>query len=180
MAELQHRTLDEIESGFVYVLQSPGDSGVLELIVRRPRHDQREVLESAELSLPHGLIGDLWSVGKDASSSRAAQVTLTNSRLVHLLAGDKKNWSLAGDQLYVDFDLAEANLPPGTHLAIGTAVLEVSAKPHTGCRKYMARFGPDALQFISAPERKSLNLRGINCSVVKGGIIHVGDLVRKI
>lgn len=179
MAELQHRTLGDIEAGFAHVLQSPGDSGTLELIVRRPQHDEREVLERAELSLTHGVVGDLWSVGKDASSSRAAQVTLTNSRLVHLLAGDKKHWSLAGDQLYVDFDLAEANLPPGTQLAIGSAVLEVSAKPHTGCKKYMARFGLDALQFISAPERKSLNLRGINCSVVKGGSIHVGDRIRK-
>jgi MOSC domain-containing protein YiiM len=180
MAEPQHRTLDEIEAGFGHVLDSPRDTGTLEMIVRRPRHDEREVLEEAEISLSDGLVGDLWRTRRSRAGARESQVTLTSSRLLKLLVGEQEFWPVAGDQLYVDFDLSAGNLPPGTRLAIGAAILEVSAKPHTGCSKYMARFGDDALEFISAPERMSLNLRGINTKVIQPGTIRVGDVVRKL
>jgi MOSC domain-containing protein YiiM len=93
---------------------------------------------------------------------------------------DKGRWHLAGDQLYVDLDLSEVNLPPGTRLAIGTAMIEVTAQPHTGCAKFVERFGVDAMKFVNSHERKDLNLRGINARVVRPGVLRVGDAVSKL
>ncbi len=157
----------------------------MELIVRRPQTDVREVLEQGELDPAEGLVGDSW---KDRGSTRTAdgsphpemQLTLMNSRVSALLAQQKKHWPLAGDQLYLDMDLSEANLPPGTQLALGSAVIEVTAQPHTGCRKFQARFGPSALAFVNSRVGRQLNLRGIYAKVVRPGIIRVGEQICKV
>jgi MOSC domain-containing protein YiiM len=108
------------------------------------------------------------------------QLNLINARLVSLVAQDRSRWHLAGDQLYVDLDLSEANLPPGTRLSIGSAVIEVTAEPHTGCSKFVERFGFDAMKFVNAPERKDLHLRGINARVVRSGVVRTGEAVNKL
>ena len=155
------------------------------MIVRRPREDEREIVSEAELSLSEGLVGDNWK-GRgskhmpDGSANLGAQITVTNARLVELIAQSEERWSLAGDQLYVDFDLSDDNIPPGTRLSIGSAVIEVTAVPHNGCLKFSDRFGAEALKFVNSPEGKQLHLRGINTRVVQAGIIHVGDVVKKI
>jgi hypothetical protein len=149
------------------------------------RHTTASELEEGLLDLTDGLVGDSWKV---RSSTRTAdgtphpdmQLNLMNSRVVALVSRDKGRWLLAGDQLYVDLDLSEANLPPGTRLAIGSAVIEVTAQPHTGCAKFLERFGLDALTFISSRERRDLHLRGINARVVRPGVLRVGDVVSKL
>lgn len=103
-----------------------------------------------------------------------------NARTVALLAQSEEHWPLAGDQLYVDLDLSDDNLPPGTRLSIGSAILEVSADPHTGCQKFSSRFGVEALKFVNSPEGKRLHLRGINTKVLQAGTIKVDDVVRKL
>jgi MOSC domain-containing protein YiiM len=103
-----------------------------------------------------------------------------NARVIALIAQDEDRWPLAGDQLFVDLDLSKTNLPAGTRLALGSAVIEVTAEPHTGCRKFVDRFGLDAMQFVNSEAGRRLQLRGINAKVVQGGTIRVGDLVRKI
>jgi hypothetical protein len=130
------------------------------------------------------LVGDGWLARgskstPDGSADPSAQVTLMNARVAALLAGPPDAWSAAGDQLYVDLDLGEANLPTGTRLAIGDALLEVSGTPHTGCAKFSGRFGVDALRFVSTPEGRALRLRGMNAWVVRSGIIALGDVVTK-
>ncbi len=175
----------ELEAGMEYIRESPRDQGIVRMIVRRPSVDEREVVNEAELSLTEGLVGDNWKSrgsnhAPDGSANIEAQITLTNARLVALLAQEERRWPLAGDQFYVDFDLSEDNIPPGTRLAIGSAVIEVSAKPHTGCNKFSTRFGVEALKFISSAEGKRLHLRGINTRVFQPGIIHVGDLIKKL
>ncbi len=164
---------------------APSDVGTVRLIVRRPAVDEREVLEEAVLDVDEGMAGDTWRVRgssstSDGSANSEAQVTLMNARAAARIAGDTERWPLAGDQLYVDFDLSVENLPPGTRVAIGTAEIEVSEKPHTGCAKFSGRFGTDALRLVSSPEGRALRLRGMNAKVTKGGIVRVGDTIAAV
>src|SRR5512140_1033484 len=185
MLNVSQLSITELEAGMDLIRQSPKDNGVLKMIVRRPSVDEREVLTEGELSLEEGLVGDTWKIRfnrrtPDGSANPDAQITIMNSRAVALLAQSEERWSLAGDQLFVDMELSDENIPPGTQLAIGSAVLEVSAVPHTGCDKFAARFGTDATKFVNSKEGKRLHLRGINTRVVKAGTVRVGDVVRKV
>ena len=185
MLNVQYLSMRELEAGLEYIRQAPSDNGVLKMIVRRPKVDERELIYEGELDLSEGLIGDNWKTRgnkhtADHSALLDAQITIMNARLIALVAQEEERWALAGDQLYVDLSLSEDTLPPGTRLAIGSAILEVSAEPHTGCRKFSARFGVDAMKFVNSKEGKHLHLRGINTRVVRGGIIHVGDNVKKV
>ena len=184
MLTINHLSITELEAGLGIIRQSPSDQGLLKMIVRRPKTDEREIVNEAELNLEVGLVGDIWKVRgskatPDGSANIEAQITLMNMRAISLLAQDESRWALAGDQLYVDFDLSETNLPAGTRIAIGSAILEVSATPHTGCAKFSERFGKDALKFVNSPDGKQLHLRGINTRVVQAGEIRVGDVVKK-
>ena len=184
MTEINHLSLAELEKGLDTIRLSPKNEGSLELIVRRPAVDQREVLEEGELNQAEGLAGDSWRkrAKKQVDTGLPnpdSQLTLINARLIALVAQANERWQLAGDQLVVDLDLSLENLPSGTRLVIGAAIIEVTAKPHTGCDKFAARFGPEALKWVNSPLGKSLRLRGLNAKVVQGGVIHVGDLVKK-
>jgi len=170
-------TLEELEAGLDSIRQSPKEAGALALIVRRPQVGEREVLEAAELNLTRGLVGDNWETR--GTPDPEMQLNVMNVRAVALLAQQKERWPLAGDQLYIDLDLSAANLPPGTRLTIGSAIIEVTAKPHLGCKKFAARFGQDAVKWVNSSVGKELKLRGINAKVVRAGVIHVGDAVRK-
>ena len=180
-----HLTTAELEAGLAEVRQSPQDEGVLELVVARPGVGERVVLEEGELSLSEGLVGDNWrsrrsSRTSDGSPHADMQLNVMNARVVALLAQTKRRWPLAGDQLFVDLDLSAANVPPGTRLAIGAAVIELTDQPHTGCGKFVERFGVDAMKFVNFPLGRRLQLRGVNAKVVQPGCLAVGDLIRKV
>lgn len=182
---VKHLTTAELEAGLEDILRSPKDAGRLELIVRRPRVDEREVLEEAELHPSDGLVGDSWkergsSRTEDGSAHPDMQLNIINVRVISLVAQVRERWSLAGDQLYLDLDLSRENLPAGTRLAIGDALVEVTPQPHTGCKKFVARFGLEAMKFVNSGVGRELNLRGINARVIRRGVIRVGDSARKI
>ena len=185
MAAVKHLTKQELEAGLDHIRRSPREASVLELIVRRPQTNEREVLAEGELDLAVGLVGDSWS---RRGSSRTAdgsphpdmQLNVMNARVIALLAQNKDRWPLAGDQLFVDLDLSADNLPPGTRLAIGEAIIEVTAEPHTGCQKFVERFGGDAMKFVNSAVGRELHLRGINAKVAQPGPIRVGDTVKKL
>jgi hypothetical protein len=182
---LTHLTMEELEAGLDIIRQSPRERGTLEMIVRRPKVDERETLQEGMLDLVEGLVGDTWIArGSSRTADGAAhpdmQLNIMNSRVIALVAQEQERWPLAGDQLYVDLDLSVENLPPGTRLALGSAVIEVTAQPHTGCQKFVARFGLDAMKFVNSPLGKQLHLRGICAKVVQLGTIRVGDIVQKI
>jgi hypothetical protein len=182
---MKQLTTAELEAGLAAVRQSPKDSGVLEMIVRRPRVGEREVLDEAELAVVDGLVGDTWKLRtskrtSDGSPHPEMQLNIMNSRVATLVAQQRDRWALAGDQLFVELDLSAENVPAGTRLAIGSAIVEVTAEPHTGCAKFVERFGLDATKFVNSPIGRQLNLRGINAKVVRPGTIRVGDVVRKL
>ncbi len=181
----EHLTKEQLEAGFGHVLESPKDNGSLVRIVRRPDVDQREVIAEGELDVDLGLVGDNWKARPnpttpDGKADPVAQITIINARFLALMAGPEERWQLAGDQLLLDLDMSIENLPPGTRLGIGTAVIEISEKPHTGCAKFAARFGQDALRFISTPEGRARRLRGVNTRVVQSGTIRAGDVAVKL
>jgi MOSC domain len=184
--DVRHLDAEELEAGLDEILLSPSAEGTVQLIARRPSEGEREVLEEATLDLVIGLVGDNWSTRgssrtPDRSANPNAQLTLMNARVIDLVAaGDRERWALAGDQFYVDFDLTAANLPPGTRLTLGSAVIEVSAEPHTGCAKFHARFGGPAHRFVNTRAHRGLNLRGINTRIVEPGTVRRGDTIRKL
>ena len=182
---VRHLTTEEIEAGLSEIASSPKDEGVLRLIVRRPRVGEREILEEAELDPAVGLVGDTWLDRRstrtvDGSPHPDMQLNVMGARTIALLAQSQERWPLAGDQLFIDLDLSEGNLPAGTQLALGSAIIEVTSQPHTGCGKFVERFGADAMRFVNSPTGRALRLRGLNAKVVSPGRIRVGDAVRKL
>ena len=167
------------------MLASPKDQGTLEAIVIRPETDQRELLEKVSLSPEGGVEGDRWAATSflrlpDGRPDPKVQVSLMNARILRLIARDDRRIDLAGDNLVVDLDLSEANIPVGQKLAVGETLLQVSDIPHTGCGAFAERYGPDAVRFINAAERKHLHLRGIYAQVLQAGSIRTGDAIRKV
>jgi hypothetical protein len=184
-AGVKHPTMAELEAGLGEILRSPKDAGPLELIVRRPRRGEREVLAEGELHTSEGLVGDGWrwrgsSRTPDGTAHPEMQLNIMNARVIALLARARERWPLAGDQLYLDLDLSGENLPAGTRLGLGEAVIEVTAQPHTGCGKFVARFGLEAMKFVNSEVGRGLRLRGINARVLRPGMVRVGDVARKI
>jgi hypothetical protein len=182
---INHLTMEQLEAGLDHIRQSPKDEGLVELIARRPTVETREALEEAELSPVDGLIGDSWNVRgsartPDGSPHPEMQINIMNSRAVALVAQARERWSLAGDQIFIDMDLSKANLPAGSRISIGSAILEVTEPPHTGCHKFVARFGFDAMKFVNSKVGKELCLRGINAKVVQAGTIRVGQVAKKL
>ena len=182
---MEHKTNDQLEAGLDEIRKSPSDDGEVQLIVRRPAKGEREVLDEGEFSLEVGLVGDNWSTRgssstPDGNAHPEMQVNIMNARAAQLVAGSKERWALAGDQLYVDLDISDANLPAGSRLAIGETILEITPAPHLGCLKFVERFGKPAMEFVNSDEGKSLNLRGVNAKVVQPGRVRTGDRARKI
>jgi hypothetical protein len=183
--DVRHLTAEELEAGLGEILLSPKEEGVLELIVRRPRVDEREVLDEGRLDAAEGLVGDSWkqrgsSRTPDGSPHPEMQLNVMNARVLALVAQQRERWKLAGDQLIIDMDLSHENLPAGTRLALGSAVIEVTEQPHTGCHKFVSRFGLDAMKFVNSETGRRLRLRGLNARVVSPGVVRTGDAVRKI
>jgi hypothetical protein len=175
-------SLATLQAGLDSCRAAPRESGSIELIVCRPQIEERRVLDAAELIPGIGLVGDNWHVKPSSKLGRPnpdAELTVMSARAAALIAGERARWSLAGDQLYVDFDISAANIPPGTRLAVGMAEIEITAEPHPGCGKFIRRFGVDAQKFVNSPDGRALNLRGVNARVVRGGIVRTGDTIAK-
>jgi hypothetical protein len=180
-----HRTMDELRAAVDTIRQAPADHGVVALVVRRPEQNRREVLDEGHFNETEGLVGDTWRLRQsrltpDGSPHPETQLTLMGVRAIGAISPDEARWPLAGDQLFVDLDLALTNLPAGTRLQVGEAVLEVTAQPHTGCGKFVERFGLEAMKWVNSPEGRELNLRGIYAKVVAAGRVRPGDSITKV
>ena len=182
--QAKHLNMEQLRAGLDHIRRSPADQGVLQLIARRPAIGERELLREGRLDPAEGLVGDNWKTRGAAydpprEPNPLTQLTIMNARAADLVATCRERWPLAGDQLYVDLDLSPANLPAGTHLAIGSAVVQVTTQPHTGCKKFVQHFGLDAMHLVNGPEGRALCLRGICAQVVGAGVIRLGDAVAK-
>jgi MOSC domain-containing protein YiiM len=182
---IEHRSLTDLQHGLEDIKNSPSDNGMLYMIVVRPTKRDRNVPWFSKLAPEFGLEGDHWSQGswktlQNGSPDPSVQVTIMNSRCLHLIATAKERWPLAGDNLIVDMDISTSNLKAGQKVSIGSAILEISDVPHTGCMKFRDRFGVEALKFVSTKEARELRLRGMFARVIKAGEIRIGDRMRKI
>lgn len=166
------RTIEELETAWAAAPATP-QGGAVELICVRRLESVHETPESVEVTVEGGVEGDRWALGERPNPE--AQVTLMNIRVVDLIRHDGVALEASGDNLLVDLDLSETALPVGTRLRIGTAVLEVSTEPHTGCKKFRERFGLDALKWVN--DHRDRRLRGMNCRVLEAGTVAVGDSV---
>jgi MOSC domain-containing protein YiiM len=180
----RHAGAAELEAGLDWIRRSPADHGRVELVVRRPSVDGREVLDEARLTPAEGVVGDNWQLRRssatpDGSPDPERQLTLMNARLISLVASQRERWALAGDQLYVELDLSKENIPAGTRLRIGGAVIEVTAPPHLGCAKFVSRFGDEAMRFVNSPVGRELRLRGAHAKVLVPGTVRPGDAIAK-
>jgi len=177
-----HRTTAELDSLLEGILAAPEDGGPVEMIVRRPAENQREMIDTGELTNTEGLVGDDWKnrVDGDEEPFRESQLTLMNARVADAVAVSRDRWPLAGDQIYVDMDISKENLPVGTRLGVGDAVIEISEQPHTGCAKFSGRFGKEALRWANVGEGRDRRFRGVYAFVVVNGSFRVGDKVTKL
>lgn len=181
----RHLTAAEIEAGIDHVLRSPHDRGILHHIVQRPAVNERVVVTKGVLDCSQGLVGDSWGrrgswFPRSRKPHPEMQLNIMNWRFALLIAGEPGRVPLAGDQLYVDLELGPTNLPPGTRLSIGSAVVVVTSPPHLGCGKFVKRFGRDAMKFANSEFGRLHNFRGVNAKVVARGEIAVGDAVIKL
>ena len=180
-----YRTTADLERLIDHLQSAPREEGLVEMVVRRPDIDLREVVETGVLDPVVGLVGDNWEARgapntADGSADPLAQLTIMNSRVAHAVALLEERWPLCGDQIYVDMDISHVNLPAGSRLQIGTAIVEVSPTPHTGCQKFASRFGAEALRFVNVGVGREGRFRGLNAFVVEGGWFRKGDRVRKL
>ena len=180
---MTHRTLAQLQASLAHVRAAPSDHGKVMFIVRRPGLETREILDEAELDPAHGMVGDNW-INKpskrtpDGSPNPEQMLTLMSVRVIDSIA-ERERWPLAGDQLFVDLDLSEPSLLPGTHLSVGSALIVITATPHTGCAKFTQRFGSDATKWLNSDEGRVLRLRGVNARVVQRGVVRLGDTLRR-
>ena len=185
MKEVVTRALREMEAHLDAIRLSPAVEGSVEMIVSRPSTNERMILTRCELDMEKGMVGDNWVTRgdkhtADGLSDPGRMITIMNSRAIKAITDAEARWPEAGDQFFVDLDLSDVNIPPGTHLAIGEAEVEVTELPHLGCAKFGTRFGRDANMFVNSDLGKSMNLRGINARVIKAGAVATGDAIRKL
>ena len=182
----QHATAVELEQGLAEVIASPAESGELTTIFIRPATNERRSVESATLTTEGGIDGDHWAADgfyslPDGGPDPRCQVSIMNARFLRQVAVEEDAMCLAGDNLIVDLDLSEANLPAGNQLAIGAdVVVELTDLKHSGCGKFARRYGDEAKKFANDERGMALHLRGRYARVVRGGSIAVGDVVRKV
>jgi hypothetical protein len=175
------RTFEELESAWASLPPAPRAAGSVRALCVRREPGVHDSPDAVQVGVQDGVAGDRWSFGWQARDpERTAQVTLMNAAVAELVAAGRHPLHEAGDNIVVDFDISAEHLPVGSRIRVGEAVLEVSEVPHTGCSKFAARFGQDALRWVNWRHWRARRLRGMNCRVVSGGTVRVGDVIERL
>lgn len=181
----RHLTRAELAAALPQVTAGPKDHGELKAIFVRPGPGQRLDVSSVAISSAGGLEGDHWAKGcwkslPDGSPDPDVQVFIMNARFLDLIAQERSHWASCGNSFVADMDLGADNLPVGTRLKAGSAELEITAVPGTGCEAFIEWYGRDACVFVNTGEGKKNRLRGVYARVVKDGVVRIGDTLTKI
>jgi MOSC domain-containing protein YiiM len=176
MNSVSHRSLVELERGLLALYEPPKDVGTVAMIVCRRAPGVHEALECVHLSVEEGVPGDEWN---RRQGDLEAQLTVIRRDIAELISNGQP-LTTSGDNLIVDLDISAENLPAGTQLRVGKAIVEMTPLPHNGCKKFAARFGRDAARFVQTPATRHLNLRGIHWKVIEEGEVRVGDRIEVI
>ena len=171
------RSLAELEAGLAALPAAPKDSGRVVLLLRKGDGGLRETPDSIQASVEKGFPGDAW--GRQADRTPVAQLAVMQRDVAELIANSQP-LTLFGDNLILELDLSAANLPIGSRVRAGSVVFEVTPMPHDGCKKFRARFGDDAVRFVSKPALRHRNLRGIYLRVIEDGEVRLNDSVEVI
>ncbi len=170
-------SLEQLERGLAGLGRKAGSEGRVALVVSRGQGGLREARARARLSPDEGGPGDAWA--RRAARDPEGQIAVMEVDVAALIANGQP-LTLFGDNLFLELDLSDENLPCGSRVQIGDALLEVTPKPHNGCHKFQARFGNEALRFVSRKEQRHRNLRGIYMRVIEPGEVAPGDAVRVV
>lgn len=169
-------SFDELERNWTALPPASIGSGAVQLIVLRSGDGNHATPAQASLTPDEGLIGDRWLVNEKRTVD--SHISFIDSRVARLLVGGQADrLHLPGDNFHVDLDLSEAALPVGTRLRLGTALVEISGKPHAGCKKFEARLGADALRWVNEKDRKARRLRGVYAQILSAGVVALGQAV---
>ncbi len=174
----RHLPMEDLLKRLAALPRAPRDRGEIAALFARPGSNERTPIEKANLTAAGGMPGDRWSRPREGKPDpRPDKMLATMQAGVARMIANGQPLGLFGDNLYLDLDLSAANLPAGTRLRAGGAVLEVTPEPHNGCLKFKARVGADALRLVSRKEDRHRNLRGIYLKVIEDGLVAAGDPV---
>jgi hypothetical protein len=184
-APLSPITAAELEAALPSVLAAPGGAGLVRLLCTRPQPNARAFPEVLTLSRGKGATGDYhparpWLRLPDGSPDPRIEVSIMPWRVLDLVWRERDRVAHPGDNIAVDMTLAEADLPAGTRLAAGTAILRVSDVPNDGCAKWKVRYGKAAHDWITTPDHLRLRLRGLYAAIEQDGEVRIGDTLRRL
>ncbi|MEF3048329.1 MOSC domain-containing protein [Pseudotabrizicola sp. L79] len=178
-------TMAELMAALPQVLAAPKTDARIDGLCFRPAFNQRQFPDSLTLTRDQGVPGERWLTAPwmklpDGSPDPRIQVSILPLRVMDLVWRDREGQPHPGDTIVADLDMSEANLPAGTLLQAGTAVVRVSDAFNDACVKWKVRYGKDAKDWVKAPGHPPLRLRGVLCSVEQDGIVRLGDRLRKL
>lgn len=167
-----------LDAALPFVLAAPRDDAPIALLCTRPALGQRAFPASIRLTKAEGIPGERWLTQSwlrlpDGRPDPRNQVSLLPSRVMDIAWQNRDTAPHPGDPIVADLDMTEANLPVGTLIGVGSAVLRVSDVPNLGCVKWKVRYGSDALAWVAADP--ALRLRGVLCSVEQDGEVTLND-----
>jgi hypothetical protein len=178
-------TAKELAAALPAILAAPRDAGVTRLLCSRPKPNHRTFPQTLTFTRASGVAGDFessrpWLTLPDGSPDPRNQVSIMSWQVLDLVWRDRDRVAHPGDNIAVDMNLTAHNLPVGTLLAAGTAILRVSDEPNDGCVKWKVRSGRAAYDWSTRDDHLPLRLRGVYCSVEQDGEMHLGDTLRRL